>query len=175
MPGGERFELVNGQLLEKEMSALACWVTSVVSARLTNFVLEHQLGMVFSSEAQYKCFPDDERRIRKPDISFIQTNRMSEEMLQGFVPIAPDLAVEVVSENDTYYEVETKAREFLAAGVRLIWVLNPATSSVVVHQPGKPALILEKSDMISGGAVLPAFLLPVADFFVPPLVRKPAN
>lgn len=168
LPDFERFELVNGQLVETGMGALACWIASVINAKLTLFVLEHSLGMVLSSETQYQCFPDDPRRIRKPDVSFIHRSRVTPEILQGFVRIPPDLAIEIVSEHDTYYEVETKVREYLQAGVRLVWVLNPATRSVRVHRLVGAPTELEASDMLSGEDVVPGFSLEVATLYAPP-------
>ena len=168
MPGGERFELVNGQLVESEMGAFACWIVSLINAKLTSFVQENALGMVLSSETQYQCFPDDPRRIRKPDISFIHRSRITAEMMHGFVRIAPDLVVEVVSDNDLYYEVETKVREYLQAGVRMVWVLNPATSSLRIHRAGSASSELSLGDNLSGEDVLPGFSVPLVALFPSP-------
>ncbi len=172
MPGSERFELVNGQLLEREMGAFACWIVSLINAKLTTFVHEQGLGMILSSETQYQCFPDDPRRIRKPDVSFVHRSRITAEMMHGFVRIAPDLVVEVVSDNDLYYDVETKVREYLQAGVRLVWVLNPATSSLRVHRASGPSEF-SLGDQLSGEDVLPGFSVAVADLFPTPPSNAP--
>jgi Uma2 family endonuclease len=168
LPDFERFELVDGQPVETGMGALACWIASLINAKLTVFVLEHSLGMVLSSETQYQCFPDDARRIRKPDVSFIHRSRVTPAILQGFVRIPPDLAVEIVSEHDTYYEVETKVREYLRAGVRLVWVLNPPTRSVRIHRLNGTQEVLEAGDTLSGEEVVAGFSLEVAILFAPP-------
>ena len=165
MPEGERFELVNGQLVEREMGAFACWIVSLINAKLTTFVVEHSLGMVFSSETQYQCFADDPRRIRKPDVSYVQRGRITPEMMHGYVRLAPDLVVEVVSDNDLYYEVETKVREFLLAGVRVVWVLNPATNSVRVHRAVGNSTDLSSEDRLTGEDVLPGFSVSVGELF----------
>jgi Uma2 family endonuclease len=140
----------------------------LINAKLTVFVLEHSLGMVLSSETQYQCFPDDARRIRKPDVSLIHRSRVTPAILQGFVRIPPDLAVEIVSEHDTYYEVETKVREYLRAGVRLVWVLNPPTRSVRIHRLNGTQEVLEAGDTLSGEEVVAGFSLEVAILFAPP-------
>ncbi len=136
MPDGERFELINGQLVEPDLSGISNWIAGLLLIELGNFVLAHQLGAVLP-ETQYQCFPDDPNRIRKPDVSFIHRSRLNADLLNGYVKTVPDLAVEVISEHDTVSEVETKVNEYLAAGVKLIWVLNPANKSVC---PGSPAI-----------------------------------
>lgn len=168
MPDGGRFELVNGQLVESDMGAFACWVVTLIIAKLSNFAIEHSLGMVMSSETQYQCYADDPRRIRKPDVSFIHRSRVTADIMHGFVRIAPDLVVEVVSDNDLYYEVETKVREYLQAGVRLVWVLNPATSSVRIYRLAGPVSEVSLGEDLSGQEVLPGFLVPVATLFQAP-------
>jgi Uma2 family endonuclease len=168
LPGFERYELVNGQLVETGMGALACWIAMIVGSELATFVRTNSLGMVLSSETQYQCFPDDPLRIRKPDVSFIHRSRVTPEILQGVVRIPPDLAIEIVSEDDTYYQVETEVREYLQAGVRVVWGLNPATKSVRVHRADGPPTELELHDTLSGEDVVPGFSLEVATLYAPP-------
>jgi Uma2 family endonuclease len=168
MPDGARYELVNGQLVENTMSGLACWIAAIVVRHLMNFVADDELGVVFTSETQYQCFPDDPRRIRKPDVSFIHRDRFSPAVMHGFIRIAPDLAVEVVSDNDLYYEVEIKVQEYLQAGVRLVWVLNPATNSIrVFRSQGEFYNVVEGQDL-TGDDVLPGFTVPVVKLFKQP-------
>jgi Uma2 family endonuclease len=173
MPDGDRYELVNGQLIEGNMSGLATATAASVIRHLGNYVVENQLGIVFASEAQYRCFPDEPRKVRKPDASFVQTSRYSSDLMHGLIRIPPDLAVEVVSDNDTYYEVEDKISDYLAAGVRLIWVFNPPTRNVRVLRPNAPARQFAATETISGEDVLPGFSMPVAAFFEMPPTAAP--
>jgi Uma2 family endonuclease len=168
MPDGDRFELVNGQLVESEMSGLATFIAMVIGSELWRFVKDRQLGVVFASEAQYRCFPDDSARIRKPDVSFIHRGRVTEGIMTGFIPIPPDLAIEVVSPHDTYYEVEEKVIEYLAAGVRLVWVVNPNTKTIRVHRPESASYEVVVGDELAGDDVLPEFRVAVAEIFAPP-------
>lgn len=173
MPGGERFELVNGQLVEQDMGAFASWIVLTIGSEVSAFVRKHQLGMAMSSETQYQCFPDDSRRIRKPDVSFIHRSRLAPDMLQGLVRIAPDLAIEVVSENDLYYDVELKVREYLDAGVKLVWVLLPPVSLIRVYRADGSQQTFQAADEITGEDVLPGWRLSVATLFEPPPSDKP--
>ncbi len=165
LPEGSRFELIDGQLVESDMGALACWFASLIGAELTSFVKSRNLGLVLSSETQYRCFPDDPTRIRKADVSFLRLDRITPEIYYGFVKIAPDLVVEVVSEHDTYYEVEQKVQQYLTAKVRLVWVLNPATKSIRVYRLDGSVSQLTINDSLSGEDVLVGFSTPVAALF----------
>ena len=118
MSEGDRFELVDGQLVERNSSGLSSLVGSRINGRLWSFVRERGLGMVFQSDCGYQCFPDD-GKIRRPDGSFIRAGRLSlEELQRGYLRVASDLVVEVVSPNDLAIEVDTKVEEYISAGVR---------------------------------------------------------
>src|SRR5437868_8456946 len=135
MPDGERFELVGGQLVGTEAGAESSWIANLVSVSITQFVQRHGLGWVFTSECGYQCFPDDPLRVRKPDVSFVARGRLPGNRIPtGHISVAPDLAVEVTSPNDHYWEVREKVEEYLAAGVRLVWVVDPKTRSIEVFR-----------------------------------------
>jgi len=176
MPGGERCELVDGQLLEKPMGAEADWVGMQLIRRLGNLIAELATGHVFGPETGYQCFGDDPRKVRKPDGSVIAAGRLPGGRIpKGHIRIAPDLAFEVISPNDTYYEVEAKVREYLDAGVRLVWVLNPDIRTIRVYD-GAAGLTsdLTAADHLTGGDILPGFRCPVGDLF-PPAAESELN
>lgn len=100
------------------------------------------------------------------DAAFIRRGRLPGEKLhEGFVRIAPDLAVEVVSPNDLFDEVESNALQYLDAGVRLVWVVNPRTRSVQVYRADRTVTRLREQDEITGEDVLPGFRCMVGEFF----------
>jgi Uma2 family endonuclease len=168
MPGDDRFELVDGQLVSTEMSGLAAIVTSRICGRLGIVVESRQLGVVMTSEATYQCFAEERDRIRRPDSSFIHRSRMRPEYLEGHIPIPPDLAVEVVSPNDSFYEVRQKVGEYIQAGVRLIWIVNPAKREIDVYRASGTTLLVTNGDSLDGEDVVPGFRYPLAEIFQPP-------
>jgi Uma2 family endonuclease len=89
-----------------------------------------------------------------------------ERVPKGDIAIAPDLAVESVSPNDTYEEVEVKVGEYLRAGVRLVWVISPETRTLLVRRPDKTATTLDTTDTLGGEGVIPGFTCLVGDLFV---------
>lgn len=78
---------------------------------------------------------------------------------------APDLAVEVVSPGNTRREIAGKVRDYLAAGSRAVWVVNPERRTVTVHRPDREPERLAGSDVLDGGPVLPGFRLPLSEIF----------
>jgi Uma2 family endonuclease len=171
MPDGERYELVDGQLVERDMGALSGWVGNTVATELNLYARQHG-GWAFGDGVGYRCYADDPERVRKPDASFVRADRLPSPP-EGYNTIAPDLAVEVVSPNDIYYEVESKVDEYLAAGVRLVWVVNPVNKTVRVFQPGRIVCEFGPDDELTGGDVMPGFTCRVRSLF--PSLPKPAG
>src|SRR5205823_887193 len=107
MPDGDKCELVNGVPVEKQMGAESGEVTSLLLAFLTVHVRQHGLGHTYDGQTGFQCFPHDPNLVRKPDIAFVATGRLADEKSpKGHIKISPDLAVEVISPNDLYEDVE---------------------------------------------------------------------
>lgn len=134
---------------------------------LGQFVDDNRLGDVFSPETGYRCFSGDPNLVRKPDGSFIARGRLPERKIpKGHITIVPDLAIEVISPNDLYYDVESKVSLYQQAGIRLIWVVNPDSRTVKVYEPKRAYPVeLTEADELDGGEVLPGFRCAVRDIF----------
>jgi Uma2 family endonuclease len=129
----------------------------------------HRSGRVVPADASYRCFPDDPDKVRKPGVSFICRGRLpGGKRPKGHCLIAPDLAAEVPSPNDSYSEVEEKVGEYRRAGVRLIWVIHPPTRTVRVHRLDGTVSDLTDADELSGEDVIPGFRCAVRDLFDDP-------
>ena len=177
MPDAVSYELVDGELMERNMGAVSSWVAGRVLVLLSAVVEGDKLGWVLGADASYQCFGDDLDRVRKPDVSFICRGRLpDEELPQGHVKLAPDLAVEVVSPNDRYLEVQAKVVEYLTAGVRLVWVIDPDNRTVTIRalEADQP-MELREHDELTGGDVLPGFRCRVSDLFQSPVDESSAS
>jgi Uma2 family endonuclease len=175
MPDGDRYELVNGQLVEHTMSALASYIAGMIYWLLHGFCWASKLGWVFPEGATYQCFSDDPERVRKADVSFIRLERMTAEQasVKGHLRVFPDLAVEVISPNDLYYEVESKAEEWLSAGVQMVWIVNPRARNVAVRRSNGTTTVLHENDELTGEQVIPGFRCRVRDLFLLPTETTP--
>jgi Uma2 family endonuclease len=167
LPDGDRYELVGGIPVEKDMGAESDMIALRIGGRLDLFCLQHQLGRVFGSTTGYRCFAHDPNLLRRPDASFIANGRLpNNQAPKGDVKIAPDLAVEVVSPNDLYEEVEAKVNEYLAAGVKLVWVVSPGSKTVLIRRADRTCALVRESGELSGEDVVPGFTCKVAELFV---------
>src|SRR5207248_854562 len=130
-----------------DIGTAAAWTAGQMGMYLGSFVVERRLGWVLAAQAGYQCFPEDPRRVRRPNVSFIRAGRLPGGRLpKGHTTIAPDLAVEVVSPNDLYWEVRKKVGEYLRAGVRLVWVIDPDSRYVEVSRSGGSFALLQEEE-----------------------------
>ena len=167
---GMGFELVDGELKELDVSNESSQIGGEILFLLKAFVRPGQLGYVFMADNAFQCFPDPET-VRRADVSFITADRLSpqEYRTPGHCRVCPDLVVEVVSPNDRMAEVIAKRKEWLAAGARLVWVVDPLDQTVHAYTPGGPARLLQPGDVLTGEPVLPGFSVAVAELFRPPV------
>ena len=176
MPDGDFYELVNGKLVERHMGWKSSWIGGRLYHFLSSFCDANPMGWLAPADASYQCFPDDPTKVRKPDVSFIRLERMPpEEELEGHCRIAPDMATEVISPKDLAYEIDQKVEEYLRAGVRLVWVINPETRTVRIYRADGSMSGLRENDYLDGEDVIPAFRCRVGDLFVNPAGARTAN
>jgi Uma2 family endonuclease len=170
MPNDKDFELVDGHLVERNMGNKSAWVALELAHHLRVFARQQRLGWVIGAEGGYRLDPARPNHVRKPDVSFVQFGRLpNEQPADTYDYLAPDLAVEVVSPNDTVLELEEKIDEYLRAGVRLVWVINPDLRTLTVYSADRSGSKLRNGDTIDGDPVLPGFRLPLSDLFTMPL------
>jgi Uma2 family endonuclease len=166
MPDGKNYELVDGQLVERNVSQLSSWVGGRLYRLLDIFVEDHNLGWAWPADLGYECYPDSPKKVRKPDVSFIRLERMPEgPSSDGYAHIAPDLAVEVVSPNDLWHEVQAKVDEYLDAGVTLVWVIDPEARTVYVHRRDGSVTRLREGNDLLGEEIIPGFRCSLASIF----------
>jgi Uma2 family endonuclease len=99
-----------------------------------------------------------------PDAVFIAKASLPPRLSpEGYLLTIPELVVEVRSKNDSQPEIDEKVRDYLSAGVVLVWVADPAVRTVTVHRSGQPAVVLGATDTLTADPVIPGFAVPVAD------------
>ena len=164
---GLRLELVRGEL--REMAAAGAEHGRIgirAAVRLVGWVEPRGLGEeVLNADTGFLIRRDPDT-VRLPDVSFLRKERWDAlERPEAFVDGPPDLAIEIVSPSDSPGEVQEKVLEWLAAGVRLLWVVRPRGRMATVHSPNRRARVLGVDDTLDGGDVLPGFSLPVRALF----------
>lgn len=161
-----RLELLDGELKIMPPSGLEHGENAGdMFGFIWTFVRQHKLGRVTAAETGYVLHrnPSGRDTVLAPDVGFIAAGRV-EGRIEKYAPVAPDLAVEVVSPNDSSDEVQDKVTKYLKYGTQLVWVVYPRLQQIVVHtQDG--ARTLSRDDTLDGGAVLPGFSLALDEFF----------
>ncbi|QJW93483.1 Uma2 family endonuclease [Frigoriglobus tundricola] len=159
------YELVDGTLVEKVLGAPESFVAGEVLMHIKNWNRDHgNLGMVLGADGPMKLM---KKLVRIPDVSYTNWDRVP----GGCVPsapvpdLAPDLAVEVLSEGNTRAEMERKLKEYFLSEVQLVWYIDPRTRTVRAYTSPDNVTELGESDTLDGGTVLPGFSVEVARIF----------
>ncbi|MGA2620642.1 MAG: Uma2 family endonuclease [Thermoguttaceae bacterium] len=160
-----RCELVRGELIMMSPAGSEHgWIVTNITAPLAVFVKQNSLGRVFGAETGFRIGHDPDT-VRAPDVAFVTAERIGGKLAAGFFPGPPDLAVEVLSPDDRAGEVLAKVQDWLDAGCRAVWVVDPRTSTVTVYRSRSEIAVLGTSEALSGGDLLPNFSLPVSELF----------
>ncbi len=163
---GKRLELVKGKVYEMAPAGGRHGYAAINAGTFLNVhVRSNRLGRVFAAETGF-IIEHDPDTVRAPDAAFVSLNRLSaDEIPDGYIDLIPDLVVEVVSPNDRRREVREKVEEWLNAGVRLIWVLYPATRSAIVYRSLNDVTHLAADDFLDGEGVVPGFTCRLGELF----------
>ena len=164
--GGRGYELVDGVLEAQEMSAKSSWLGGNIYFELQSHC-RRATGWAFPPETGFRCFAADPNRVRKPDAGYIAFDRLTvaEFENEGFLETVPDLVAEVISPNDISDAVDRKIAEWLAAGVRVVWVVHPVLRIIREHRGDGSFRQFRVGDALTEPTLLPGFACPVADLF----------
>ena len=160
---GFRYELVKGELRKMWPAGHKHGhIAMNVATPLNNHVTAKKLGRVYAAETGFFISSDPDT-VRAPDVAFVSQKRLDEVGdVEGYWPGAPDLAVEVISPNDTYAEVEEKVLEWLDAGTRMV---NPRKNAVTVYRSLTEIVVLTHEDNLDGGDIVPGWTIAVKEIF----------
>jgi Uma2 family endonuclease len=155
------YELVNGAMVQKVPTQEHGIIAGNVVTQFNLYLLKNEIGRA-AVEVRHLA-PGDEYNDRLPDVSFVSDMTRSV-VRSGPVPFIPDLAVEIKSPDDTLKEMADTANYYLAHGAKMVWLIYPDKRLVEVLTPISKELLTEE-DNLSGGDVLPGFLIPVRAIF----------
>jgi Uma2 family endonuclease len=160
------YELIDGRVIETQPEGYLHGATlSRTMLQLGCFVDDHELGDVVGAGTGFLL---SHSTLRAADAAYVSSTKLTLIVdSQSYLPYAPDLALEVVSPNDTADEIQQKAQMYLNAGTEQVWVMYPKIRQIVVHYPDGTTKRFTEQDTIDGGSVLPGFSAAVTEFFPP--------
>lgn len=159
---GGRYELVDGAVVRmRPAGARHGHVNIRLAARLEAYASAAGLGRVYDSSTGFRM---PSGNVRSPDVSFVSAGRIDPEE-RGFAPVPPDLAVEVLSPSESPRHVADKVAEYLEAGVRLVWVIDPESRTAAAYRSLTRVRTVAERDALDGEDVLPGLRLPLAELF----------
>lgn len=135
-------------------------IAARITGRLDPFVESTNCGAVLAAETGFLIASEPDT-VRAPDVAFVGADRVHLIPERGFVKGYPDLAVEVLSPDDRRADIDEKAADWLAAGTRIVWVVDPGARTITVHRAGVAPRIVGAGGTVTGEDVLPGFVLPV--------------
>jgi Uma2 family endonuclease len=157
-------ELVEGTLVEKPVGYEESDIAGLIITALNNFVRPRKLGMVTGEAGTIRLF---QGLVRIPDVAFISWDHFPNRKRpkEPIPELAPDLAVEVLSRSNSKPEMNRKLEEYFAAGVRLVWIVDPRKRTARVYTALNQSVLIKEGQSLDGGAVLPGFVLPLSELF----------
>lgn len=157
-----RFELIRGEVLR--MSPAGGRHGRLTSA-IVGPLINHGDGIVYLADTGYLLARDPDV-VLAPDAAFVRDERIPTGDAEiGFLELAPDIVLEVISPNDRASDVMAKVSEYLRAGVELLWVVDPERRTLTVYRPNMRPAILTDGDELEAGDLIPEFRIQVTDIF----------
>lgn len=163
-PDEARFELDENELIEMSRPRLkhARSQTQILAAFIF-YLKSNPVGEVFGGELIFILGPGTRRC---PDVSFIMAERARRIDPEKDIEGAPDIAIEIVSPNDSVADLRRKIKQYFAAGARHVWIVYPDTAEVQVWlDASQPQPMLQATDRLEAPDLLPGFSIPVASLF----------
>ena len=129
---------------------------------IMQFVLKHNLGRALSGEVGIYIHRNPDT-VRAADVAFISHERLAKANPQGYLDVAPELVVEVMSPDETWSDVNEKLEDYFSIDIQQVWVVDPRRERIHIYRSLTDITILTMDDTLDGGETLPGFSLPVAE------------
>lgn len=158
-------ELLRGRLVIRSYTG---WehglIVSHISVAIGSFTEERSLGAVLGARTGFQIGHNPDT-VRTTDVAFVRVDRVPPPNTTGYYQGPPDLAIEVMSPSVRAGELMAKVQDWLAAGCRVVWVVDPTSQTVSIYRSSREMTLLTVADELTDDEILPGFCLPVAEIF----------
>ena len=154
------FELIGGEIVPVVSNHFSSRMAMRIASYIHMYLSQNDIGETTGADGGYIIGKD--RYI--PDIAFIRHDRFIDESIDGYLVVAPDLVVEVISPSNTAQEMRLKVANYGAAGT-VAWIVDEDAKTIELYVPGEPGRVLRSGDTLGGGVVLPGFQVAIDEIF----------
>lgn len=160
------YELVRGELRRMSPAGFEHGEIELsIGSHLRRHVKRHGLGSVLPGDTGFRIASDPDT-VRSPDVAYVSNERLKLIINpQGFVPLAPDLAIEILSPSDTRIKMAEKAADWLESGTLAVVVIDPRDRTVAIHRTTALPVELTEADLLTLPDVVPGWAMPVSEIF----------
>ncbi|NHZ71697.1 MAG: Uma2 family endonuclease [Aquificales bacterium] len=165
MPNMGSAELIAGEIVTQMPTGHPHgFIENIIGALLYIYLKTNQIGRALTGEVGIytKRNPD---HIRAADVAFISHERLAQAQEEGFLDVAPELVVEIMSPANTWTEAQEKLAEYFAIDVKIVWIVDPQLEQVHVYHSPEQMKLLRKQDELTGEDVLPGFTIALTEIF----------
>jgi Uma2 family endonuclease len=157
-------ELIDGVLVDKAMGTQEALLAGIILQLLWNYVQPRRLGLLLGADGMLRLMPG---LVRIPDVSFLAKHHLVHGRLPAtrIADLAPDLAVEVLSESNTGKEIQRKLRDYFFNGTQLAWLVQPKTQTAEIYTSPTDKTRIAKNQTLKGDPVVPGFTLSLKELF----------
>jgi Uma2 family endonuclease len=162
---GLRRELIEGQIhIMSPASYRHGYVEHNLSGEIYIYSKKHRTGQGFDGDTGFLIARNPDT-VLAPDCAYVRRERIKDvERRRGFCGAYPDLAAEVISPSETKQEVSEKVNRWIAAGVEVVWVIDPELRQATIYEGGSVKTVGE-DDLLTAESLMPGFSVRLGDLF----------
>lgn len=159
----KQIEIVDGEVEIKNMPGLrSSGVAARIIVKIGIYLEENNIGELYGADATFMIGENE----RMPDVSFVSNEKLKDGEPVNKAEFAPDLAIEVISPTDIYSKILKKIREYLNAGVKQVWLVEPEFQTVAVYKSPMKSETFNAEDTLVCEEILPDFKLHLKEIFI---------
>ena len=165
MPNTESVELIAGEIVTKMPTGHPHgFIENIIGALLYIYLKTNQIGRALTGEVGIYTQRDPDQ-IRAADVVYISHEQLAKAQETGYLDVAPELVVEIMSPANSWTEAQEKLTEYFAIGVQVVWIVDPQLEQVHVYRSLEEVKLLQKEDELSSEEILPGFRVALTEIF----------
>jgi Uma2 family endonuclease len=158
-------ELINGEIVKQMPTGHPHgYIENIIGALLYLYLRSNRLGRAMTGEVGI-ITAREPYTVRAADVAYISNERLAQAQEEGFLDVAPELVVEIMSPGNSWSEAQEKLAEYFASGVQMVWIVDPQLAQIHVYRDLERVRLLRGADVLTGEEILPGFQVALNEIF----------